>query len=588
MKIMIKKKKTKKVIRITIITCMIILIGNIFDIASFRDCAHAITTTFKNTPVYLERPFVRNDTSICLNWYNMYDSTGYEIYRAVSKNGTYKKIATTTSKTYCAHYYDKTPKLGKLYYYRVKAYKNYNGKKIYSKFSNKKSVRMTLPETDFKKVSISSNGEVICTYKKLKNANGYYIYHSTDGKNFTRIKTVSTNTPHTSFSLNDLPEENYFKVRGYIRAGDKRYLGQANSDAFYYDRPINIENSELKKALQNEIGNRTITRKVLKTITHLEFEPSADNDYKGYDLGSCTSADFAFLRYCTNLRRICINECKLGNLSNITDNIIPGNEVTELSLVSNNLTNLNGIEKFKNLKEVDLSDNDLVQLNGIEKCSELRNISLGNNPIRSFAALENLTNVDELLYSYLHRMYREQTEDEPYEFTNFKGYKEIREKLGLPVTSYELEWAAAEDKMDRFIYEQTTSSMSDYEKVKAAHDYIVSTMSYGNSEGNHVWLYNDLILGKGVCQDYAEAYGMLLARMGFHAEYVSGDDPIGGEGHAWNIVKLDGKYYHVDCTWDDPQDNLRYNYFLKSDKTLRALRVYTWDTSVHPACPDDY
>ena len=157
---MIKKTKTMKVIRITIITCMIILIGNIFDIASFRDCAH---------------------------------------------------------------YYDKTPKLGKLYYYRVRAYKNYNGKKIYSKFSSKKSVRMTLPETDFKKVSIRSNGEVICTYKKLKNANGYYIYHSTDGKNFTRIKTVSTNTPHTSFSLNNLPEENYFKVRGYIRAGDKRY-----------------------------------------------------------------------------------------------------------------------------------------------------------------------------------------------------------------------------------------------------------------------------------------------------------------------------------------------------------------------------
>ena len=57
---------------------------------------------------------------------------------------------------------------------------------------------------------------------------------------------------------------------------------------------------------------------------------------------------------------------------------------------------------------------------------------------------------------------------------------------------------------------------------------------------------------------------------GIPCEYVSG---YATGGHAWNLVEIDGEWYHVDTTWDDPIPNregyVRYDYFLKSDSYMR-------------------
>lgn len=64
-------------------------------------------------------------------------ATRYQVYRATSKNGTYKKIATL--KYGSTSYTDKNVKVGKRYYYKVRAYKTINGKKVYTKYSSKVS-----------------------------------------------------------------------------------------------------------------------------------------------------------------------------------------------------------------------------------------------------------------------------------------------------------------------------------------------------------------------------------------------------------------------------------------------------------------
>lgn len=118
-----------------------------------------------------------------------------------------------------------------------------------------------------------------------------------------------------------------------------------------------------------------------------------------------------------------------------------------------------------------------------------------------------------------------------------------------------------------------TPGMSDYETAKALHDWLVLNCKYdtrlysGNMPHDSYTAYGPLKCGTSVCAGYAKAYLALLEAAGMEAEYVTGDTTRGY--HARNIVKVDGAWYHVDTTWDDPTPDkegyVRYNYFLRSD-----------------------
>ena len=93
--------------------------------------------------------------------------------------------------------------------------------------------------------------------------------------------------------------------------------------------------------------------------------------------------------------------------------------------------------------------------------------------------------------------------------------------------------------------------------------------------------------GYAVCEGYAEAYSLLLNLVGITSTTITG---FAGENHMWNLVKLDGTWYHADPTWDDPVPDVpgraQYHYFLKSDKTM--AKDHTWDTLINPVCAADY
>ena len=67
--------------------------------------------------------------------------SGYEVYRAASKNGKYKKV-TTVTKASKVTYTNKNLKTGKKYYYKIRTYKTVNGKKVYGEYSAVKSVKV--------------------------------------------------------------------------------------------------------------------------------------------------------------------------------------------------------------------------------------------------------------------------------------------------------------------------------------------------------------------------------------------------------------------------------------------------------------
>ncbi len=142
--------------------------------------------------------------------------------------------------------------------------------------------------------------------------------------------------------------------------------------------------------------------------------------------------------------------------------------------------------------------------------------------------------------------------------------------------NYDLEKLQAQrSAVSRIVSEVISSGMSDYDIAKALHDYLVLNCAYdsryytGDIPSVSHTAYGALILGTAVCDGYANAYQALMEAAGVPCQVVTG---YARGGHAWNIVQIDGQWYHVDATWDDPTPDkagyIRYDYFLLSDSAI--------------------
>lgn len=142
------------------------------------------------------------------------------------------------------------------------------------------------------------------------------------------------------------------------------------------------------------------------------------------------------------------------------------------------------------------------------------------------------------------------------------------------------------NRAEEVLNQITTPEMGDYETVKAIHDWLVNNTTYAYS-GRYEGPFGPIMDGTSVCEGYSCAFQVLCTLSDIDCLYMAGDTTQGL--HAWNKVCVDGVWYNVDVTWDDPTggvDTLRYDYFLISDATLS--RDHTWNRDWVPACDRDY
>ena len=130
-----------------------------------------------------------------------------------------------------------------------------------------------------------------------------------------------------------------------------------------------------------------------------------------------------------------------------------------------------------------------------------------------------------------------------------------------------------------YIISGTAPLESDIEKALYVHDYLVSHACYDETYSVYD-AYNFLTGGSGVCQAYTLAFSALMHRLGIESVTA-----VNGEkNHTWNIIEINRKFYHIDCTFDDPlgqsAGSVSHDYFLLSGNTVNSRDSHgDWTTN---------
>lgn len=138
-----------------------------------------------------------------------------------------------------------------------------------------------------------------------------------------------------------------------------------------------------------------------------------------------------------------------------------------------------------------------------------------------------------------------------------------------------------EQRMAEILAATVYEGMSQWQMALSIYDYLAVHCIYDESE-TYRSAYDAVVRGTCVCSGYAEAYMHLLQCVGIESIYVASLDME----HAWNIMKVDGKWYHTDVTWGDPIEDcygrVSHKYFLLSDTAMgdEEHGHYNWDTDI--------
>lgn len=128
-----------------------------------------------------------------------------------------------------------------------------------------------------------------------------------------------------------------------------------------------------------------------------------------------------------------------------------------------------------------------------------------------------------------------------------------------------------EDAIDRIV-SKVSKAENDFEKEVIIHDMLCKAVTYDSELGSDVGaiysIYGALINGHAVCEGYARAFKLLCQSAGLECILVTGDSK--GVGHLWNMVKLEGNWYHVDVTWDDLKEEPHHTYLNLTTLEIRA------------------
>lgn len=156
------------------------------------------------------------------------------------------------------------------------------------------------------------------------------------------------------------------------------------------------------------------------------------------------------------------------------------------------------------------------------------------------------------------------------------------------------------NKVNNALSSIRNSLFSDYETIKAVYEYLQQNIKYDEKEliayssgksrnHNSHNAYGALVNGLAVCDGISAAFSLLVQKLGYACMAVHGRSTFRSDGlmkHAWSIIQVNKKPYHVDATWDvnhfSDFNEFSYEYFLVSDDEIAT--DHEWDIKTTPVC----
>ena len=125
------------------------------------------------------------------------------------------------------------------------------------------------------------------------------------------------------------------------------------------------------------------------------------------------------------------------------------------------------------------------------------------------------------------------------------------------------------------IESQFPENATDVDKVITIHDYIINRTVFSKDDIYSKNAYGALVGGYSQCEGYAKGLAYACNYFGIENVRITGNK-YDNNSHTWSKVKIDGKWYNVDVTWDDPESSngeqlLRHNYLFVPDSAINDI-----------------
>ena len=179
-----------------------------------------------------------------------------------------------------------------------------------------------------------------------------------------------------------------------------------------------------------------------------------------------------------------------------------------------------------------------------------------------------------------------------YTWDDGRIYTVFRPEYGHDIIARESMQAGIDAAVDAFLA-GVEPGLSEHELVRAVYEYLIRTVTYNLDAPDHQNIYSVFVNRESVCAGISKAAQLLLNRLGIFATYVVGDAYVPGSSdepipHAWNLIRVNDTYYHLDVTWGSPgflagspmygRIDVVYDYLFLNDELI--FRTHTLDEIV--------